>query len=323
MGNKPSGSSYKKFTKEELDAMHPAERKGHSFKSEAYAAVHKTFGKDLDLGQELYEKAATQFKLAKLPDEAAECYQEMARVQLADGDSNGAANSYVQAGETLELGKNPEGAVNAINEAVELYKDAGKFDRAGKQLMKIAEIFLKDHDEEKALQSYTDAFDIYSMDAHGASSTRKCKESMAELSAKLGKLDAAAEMFEDIGTIRTEKNITKFHAKAFFLKGILCHLARGDAIGAQEAFENANARDYTFEASSEGKFGRSIEKSFIDKDKELFQAELRARNEVKPFDDWYTSLLLQIKRQIEPLKDTDDLDDLADGGGPDIDDDLA
>ena len=294
--------------------MSPQERKGYDLRQQAEKEMKKMFGRDIDTAQELYQRAATQYKLGKLPDEAAECYYSMARLRLADDDQNGAAGAYVDAGETLELGSNPEGAVNAINEAVEIYKETGKFDRAGKQLLKIADLFEnKLHESGKALQAFSDAFDVYSLDPHGTSSLRKCKENMAMLNAKVGNLDKAAEQFVELGTMCTEKNITKFHAKGFYMKAIFCHLARGDSVGASEGMDEASSRDYTFETSSEGKFTTAVVKAFNEKDAEMFQSQLRSRNEVKPFDEWHTSILLKILKQIKPEETEEEVfDDLAD-----------
>ena len=39
-----------------------------------------------------------------------------------------------------------------------------------------------------------------------------------------------------------EKNITKFHAKGFFQKCVLCPLAMGDTVGASEAAETGASK---------------------------------------------------------------------------------
>merc|ERR1719329_860374 len=50
------------------------------------------------------------------------------------------------------------------------------------------------------------------------------------------------------------KNITKFHAKGWFQKCVLCHLAMGDSVGASEAAENASMQDPRFPQGREGAF---------------------------------------------------------------------
>ena len=306
MGN-AAGKS--KFTKEELAAMKPAERQGHQLYAQGEAKLKKMFG-DKDEAKELFEKAAVQFKLAKLPDESAKCYGRMADVCNMDKDDTGAARAYVEGGETLiNQGKNPEGGSNLIRKAVEIYKNLGKFDRAGKQLLKVAELMEKDGEAQLALSLYEEAGEMYEMDAHGKSSIRKCKEKVAMLSATLDKLSEASELFTEIGKLCLEKNISKFHAKGFFFKAILCQLARGDAIGAKEAWEEATMSDYSFEASSEGKFMKVIMEALSEKDIDKFQQTLRARNEVTPFDPWHTTLLLKVKNIIKPTND--EFDDLA------------
>ena len=89
----------------------------------------------------------------------------------------------------------------------------------------------------------------------------------------------------------------------------MCQLARGDSIGAKEAWEEATMSDYSFEASSEGKFMKVIMEALSEKDIDKFQQTLRARNEVTPFDPWHTTLLLKVKNIIKPTND--EFDDLA------------
>lgn len=307
MGNTPGGKP--KFTKDELEQMKPSERQGHELSAQAEKKLKKMFG-DKDEAKELYEKAAVQFKLAKLPDECARCYERMAMICNQDKDETGAARAYVDGGETLiNQGKNPEGGSNLIRKAVEIYKNLGKFDRAGKQLLKVAELMEKDGEAALALALYEEAGEMYEMDTHGKSSIRKCKEKVAMLSATLDKLSEASELFTEIGKTCLEKNISKFHAKGFFFKSILCQLARDDAVGAKEAWEEATMSDYTFEASSEGKFMKVIMEAASEKDIDKFQQTLRARNEISPFDPWHTTLLLKVKNLIKPAED--DFDDLA------------
>ena len=151
----------------------------------AETKLKKVFG-DKDEAKELYEKAAVQFKLGKMPDEAAKCYDQVAAICMKDKDETGAARAYVDGGETLiSQGTNPEGGSNFIRKAVDIYKNLGKFDRAGKQLLKVAELMEKDGEKEIALSLYEEAGEMYEMDAHGKSSIRKCKEKVAMLSAQL------------------------------------------------------------------------------------------------------------------------------------------
>ena len=308
--------------------MKPSERQGHQLVAEAERKLKKMWG-DKDEAKELLEKAAVQFKLAKLPDESAKVYARVGQICVADNDETGAARAYIEGGEVLiNQGKNPEGGSNLVRKAIDIYKNLGKFDRAGKQLLNVAELMDKDGETELALSLYEEAGEMYEMDAHGKSSIRKCKEKIAMLSASLDKLSEAAEIFIEIGKLCLEKNISKFHAKGFFFKAILCHLARDDAVGAKEAWEEATMSDYSFESSGEGKFMKVVMEAANDKDIDKFQQTLHARNEVSPFDPWHTTLLLKVKNFIQPPEPDDDFKDLAEddnnaGTGTSEMDDLA
>ena len=74
------------------------------------------------------------------------------------------------------------------------------------------------------------------------------------------------------------------------------------------------------------KFMKVVMEAASDKNLDKFQQTLHARNEVSPFDPWHTTLLLKVKKLIEP--DEIDLDDLAEddndaGTGTSEMDDLA
>merc|ERR1711907_311292 len=49
-----------------------------------------------------------------------------------------------------------------------------------------------------------------------------------------------------------QKNITKFHAKGFFMKVIFCQLALGDVVGASDVADNAALQDPRFPQGREG-----------------------------------------------------------------------
>ena len=67
----------------------------------------KGFGRGeeaMEEGCALFDRAATQFKLAKEPDEAAKCYARVAECAKSVGDMMKAANAYVKGGETMHQG---------------------------------------------------------------------------------------------------------------------------------------------------------------------------------------------------------------------------
>jgi tetratricopeptide (TPR) repeat protein len=150
MGNKSSGgargfSSIEQPSPEELAGMKPAGQKGWKLRVEAAGklASRTPFGREsrLESAAELAEKAATQFKLAKMYDEAGECYSMQADALTRNKETMQAASAMIQAAEVYgKMGGNVEAAYEVYSAAIELYKDDGKFDRAGKHQQALAEV---------------------------------------------------------------------------------------------------------------------------------------------------------------------------------------
>lgn len=142
MGNK---SSIEQPSPEELAGMKPAGQKGWKLRVEAAGklASRTPFGREsrLESAAELAEKAATQFKLAKMYDEAGECYSMQADALTRNKETMQAASAMIQAAEVYgKMGGNVEAAYEVYSAAIELYKDDGKFDRAGKHQQALAEV---------------------------------------------------------------------------------------------------------------------------------------------------------------------------------------
>ena len=150
MGNKSGSTNGGGDTKieqpspEELASMKPAGQKGWKFRVEAATKLssRSPFSREsrLESAAELAEKAATQFKLAKMYDEAAECYSLQADALNRAKETMQAAAAMIQAAEVYGKHGGAESAYEVYMAAIEVYKDAGKFDRAAKHQQALAEV---------------------------------------------------------------------------------------------------------------------------------------------------------------------------------------
>jgi hypothetical protein len=143
MGNK-STNGIEQPSPEELASMKPAGQKGWKFRVEAATKLssRSPFSREcrLESAAELAEKAATQFKLAKMYDEAAECYSLQADALNRAKETMQAAAAMIQAAEVYGKHGGAESAYEVYMAAIEVYKDAGKFDRAAKHQQALAEV---------------------------------------------------------------------------------------------------------------------------------------------------------------------------------------
>lgn len=182
------------------------------------------------------------------------------------------------------------------------------------------QMFKKDSQFARSAEAYEEAADMYDMDGKSDSSARKCKEELAMILAEdESTMGRASDLFTEIAEACLQKNITRFHAKGFFMKVIFCQLALGDAVGANDVAESAALQDPRFPQGREG----ALMFKLIELCRELrpvgeFQDALRGYNEVTAFSNWEAEILIKIKRKYWPTGDAVLEDELAgdvDGGG--------
>ena len=202
--------------------------------------------------------------------------------------------------------------------------DAGRLTQAAKLCKECAELYEQeefDSNEGKsstvaAIEAYEQAADLFGME-DSKSQENTCRAKIAELcSAALDPPDLirAAALYEQLGQSCLDSNLLKYNAKAYFLQAILCHLAQGDAIGGQQALSRYVGLDYTFDESREGKFATTLVECVENYDVEGLSTACFEYDRISKLDPWKTSMLVKVKRSIDP--------DNGGGGGDDDEDDV-
>jgi alpha-soluble NSF attachment protein len=111
-------------------------------------------------------------------------------------------------------------------------------------------MFEGENQYEEAILNFEKAADFYSAE-NAASATSKCLIKVAFLSAQLETPDfeKAAETFEKVGRESLNSNLLKFNAKGHFFNALLCILAQGDSVAAEQKLGLYKELDYTFEGA--------------------------------------------------------------------------
>ena len=208
-------------------------------------------------------------------------------------------------------------AISAYQQAVSLYCDNARILQAGKLSKEIAELYENEEISEDgkshvvlAIESYEQASEFFGME-DSKSAQSQCLAKIGELcSAALDPPDfiRASKIYDDLGRRCLDSNLLKFNAKGYFLQATLCHLASGDAIGAQQAMQKYGSLDYTFEDSREGKFCNSLIEAVEGLDVEGFSTACYEFDRITKLDPWKTSILVSVKRSIDEGGDDDDSD---------------
>lgn len=246
---------------------------------------------------ELYKNAGNSFKMAKKWKEAGDAFVECAKLSLKLESKHEGASNYIEAANCYKKTKG-EAAITALQLAVDIYTDMGRFNMAAKQQQAIAEMYETEIvDLEKAIEAYEKASEWFIAD-ESTSASNKCLLKVATFSAQLGKYERAIEIYQQVGRASIENNLLKYSAKEYFLKGGLCILCTGDLVRAQNAIETFESMFPSFTDTRECKLLKDLAKSVENSDVDAFTSVVAEYDSLSRLDAWMTGILLVIKRTM-------------------------
>ncbi|KAG7365120.1 soluble NSF attachment protein, SNAP [Nitzschia inconspicua] len=309
-----------------MSAMAKAQKgKAEAFVKEAESLLNKkswfssSKERNAEEAAETFEKAANAYKVGGLNQEAGDTYLkvgELYRDKLSDFSN--ASKAFNNAG-TCYKKSSPSDAVKAYQQAVSLYTDNARITQAAKLSKEIAEIYENEEIEEDgkshvvlAIESYEQAAELFGME-DSKSNASQCLGKIAELcSAALDPPDylRAGKIYDDLGRRCLSSNLLKFNAKGYFLQSVLCQLANGDDVGAEQAMSKYESLDYTFGDSREGKFAAALVESFQGHDVEGFSTACFEFDRISKLNPWQTAILVKVKRSIDDGGDGSDDSDV-------------
>ncbi|KAJ2162756.1 vesicular-fusion protein S17 [Coemansia sp. RSA 552] len=259
-------------------------------------------GPKYDEAGDLYEQASNQFKLSRQMYEAGEAMLKAAQMSLKLGEKDDAAQRFLSAAKAFRRSR-PEQAVEALSQAVALLSERGRFRTAAsheKDIAKICEEELSDPD--RAMKAYELAAEWYGTEDSPALAN-SCLLKVASLAAQLEKYGRATDIFESIAEGSVDNQLTKWSVKDYFLKAALCRLAIPDDVGTANALERYKDLDPGFQATRECKFLEELVDAIKKSDLQAFTDHVASYDNISQLDNWKTTLLLRIKRQIVEAED--------------------
>ncbi|XP_066158856.1 alpha-soluble NSF attachment protein isoform X2 [Euwallacea fornicatus] len=250
---------------------------------------------------ECYQRAANLFKMAKNWPSAGSAFNEAANLHLRAGSRHEAATNYVDAANCYKK-SNINEAVNCLLRAIEIYTDMGKFTMAAKHHQTIAELYENDSaDLEKAVQHYEQAADYFRGEENN-SSANKCLLKVAQYSAQLENYDKAIQIYQDMASSSLENSLLKYSAKEYMFRAALCHLCV-DVLNAQHALERYLQQYPAFQDAREYKFVKTLIEHIEEQNVEGFTDTVKDYDEISRLDQWFTTILLKIKKQLNDSPD--------------------
>ncbi|KAJ3343649.1 nuA3 HAT complex component nto1 [Gonapodya sp. JEL0774] len=266
-------------------------------------AAHKSWfgGNKLDEAAELFSRAANKFQLLKNWKDAGDAFIRASEIQLRMQEPDEAAGSFVNASKAYKK-VNPHDSVHALEQAVAIYTDRGRFHIAAQHQKTIAEIYENDiQDYQKTLAAYQTAADWYQSEESNALANN-CLLKVGTYAAQLEQYDLAVEKFEYVAAASVDNNLTKWSVREHLLKAGLCHLASGDIVATKRAVENYQTMDVTFASTREFTFLKDLIDAVEAGDEQLFTDTVFEFDRMTKLDAWKTTLLLRAKKSLESKK---------------------
>ncbi|XP_022914931.1 alpha-soluble NSF attachment protein [Onthophagus taurus] len=250
---------------------------------------------------ECYTRAANMYKIAKNWEEAGSSFCKAAQLHAKGGSRHDAATNYVDAANCYKKTNADEAQTNLLR-AIEIYTDMGRFSMAAKHHQTIAEIYENDSaNYEKVVQHYEQAADYYRGEESN-SSANKCLLKVAQYAAELENYEKAINIYQQVASSSLESSLLKYSAKEYLFRAALCHLCV-DLLNAQQALDRYVKMYPAFQDSREYKLVCTLIEHMEEQNVDGFTDAVKEYDSISRLDQWYTMILLRIKKQLNDNPD--------------------
>ncbi|XP_013186310.1 alpha-soluble NSF attachment protein [Amyelois transitella] len=248
-----------------------------------------------------YLRAGNLFKMAKKWAQAGQAFCNAANLHLKAGVRHEAATNFVD-GANCYKKCDPNEAVSCLLKAIEIYTDMGRFTVAAKQHQVIAELYETDCvDLARAMQHYEQAAD-YFRGEESVASANKCMLKLAQYAAQMEHYDKAIQIYDQISKSAVENSLLKYSAKDYMFRAAICHLCV-DLLNAQHALEKYCSIYPAFADTRECKLIRDLIEHLEEQNIDGFTETVKNYDSISRLDQWHTTMLVRIKKQISDNAD--------------------
>mmetsp|Transcript_4763 Transcript_4763/g.9711 ORF Transcript_4763/g.9711 Transcript_4763/m.9711 type:complete len:290 (-) Transcript_4763:332-1201(-) len=264
--------------------------------AEKKLASWSLFSNKYEDAAELLEKAANNYKLAKLWDEAGSTYMKLAECHVKCDSKHDAASTYVDAANSFKKTSTMK-AVECLEMAIEAFTELGRLSLVAKHHKDIGEILEAENNIEKSMYHFEQAAEMYEGEEQ-TSTANTCKLKVAQFSAKLELYVKAIELFEAVALASLDNNLLKYSVKTHLLHAGLCQLCRNDTVAVHNALEKYQDMDPTFSGTRESKFLQDLAQSMEEGDVQQFTNAVAEYDSLSRLDSFKTTILLSAKKIV-------------------------
>lgn len=251
--------------------------------------------------EELYKKAANQFKAAQKWIDAGETFEKAAQCHIKLKDPSGIASSYQDAANCYRK-TDCDQAVRCYKATAEIHIELGRFTSAAKVQKDIGELYEAEGKTSEALDAYQKAADHYQAEESNSQANQVLLK-VASLAAGNRDYARAIEIYQQVAIASLDNNLLRFSVKGYLLSAGICRLATGETGSAVNDLERYESMDASFATTREGQFLRKLVEAFEALDEDAFTDVIREYDEVSRLDAQKTTLLLEVKNKIKEAGD--------------------
>jgi len=268
--------------------------------TQATKAMNKMFSfgtSKYEEAAELFVRAGNLFKASKQLEEAANAYLQAADCFQRVKQPHEAATNYVSAANCLRK-VDARRAAEQLRLAISLYTNTGAFSVAAKHLQDAGEMYETENDTANAIECLTTAAEYYESE-NATSRANTCLLKVAGLHATAEHYDQAIELYEKVARASLDNQLLKWSVREYLFKALICHMAKGDTVGARRALERYQEMDVTFASQRECKLCTQLIEACEAYDPDAFTTAVAEFDAVTPLEPFKTTLLLRVKNLIK------------------------
>ncbi|KAL0819217.1 hypothetical protein ABMA28_008463 [Loxostege sticticalis] len=257
------------------------------------------------------------------PNEAVSCllkaieiYTDMGRFTVAAKQHQNIAELYET--ECVDLAR----AMQHYEQAADYFRGEESTSSANKCMLKLAQYAAQLEHYDKAIQIYEQVHctastaawgdycrmgrllprEVATAAAEATSSANKCMLKLAQYAAQLEHYDKAIQIYEQIAKSSLDNSLLKYSAKEYMFRAALCHLCV-DILNAQHAIEKYCGLYPAFADTREYKLVKELIEHLEEQNVDAFTEAVKTYDSISRLDQWYTTILVRIKKQINDNPD--------------------
>ncbi|KAF6004967.1 hypothetical protein F1559_004601 [Cyanidiococcus yangmingshanensis] len=205
----------------------------------------------------------------------------------------------------------PAAAVTALESAMSIHTERGRFGMAARLAKERAEILESIANEtttggaaadERVAEAYQQAADLY-LGEDARSHANACLVKVAEYKALAGEYSQAIQAFEQVAKLSLENSLLRYHAKDTLMRATICHLCASDEVGARRALQNYIQWDPSMAGSREERLLQELLEAVSTGDIDAFTQTVYDYDSISRLDPWKTSMLLRVKNQLRQAEE--------------------